>query len=291
MTPGTGASSARATGWLEVADGVLQRRYEPLDISVCLVLGSDEMLVVDTRCNPREGAQVRRDAARVSTLPVRHVVNTHAHYDHTFGNAAFAATATIYGHHRVPAHLAEHEGPRLAAWRTDPAAQPQHAWADVEIVAPDVLLQEPVTLDVGGRTVRLVPLAPGHTDTDVVVHVPDAATWIVGDVVEESGPPMYGSGSFPFGWPDVLDALAAQMGDGDVVVPGHGAVVDRAFVRAQARTLRQVADGVRAGVLAGRPYEEIVERVCAQAGLPPEIVGPAVRRGATLLAAEGQATG
>ena len=136
-----------------------------------------------------------------------------------------------------------------------------------------------------------MPLAPGHTDTDLVVHVPDAATWIVGDVVEESGPPMYGSGSFPFGWPDVLDGLAAQLRASDVVVPGHGAVVDRAFVRAQARTLRHVAEGIRDGVRAGTPHEVVIDRVCARTGLPREIVGPAVARGAALLAASGQATG
>ena len=279
------------TGWVEVADRVLHRRYEPLDVSICLVLGRAGLLVVDTRCNPHEGAQVLHDVAEVSALPVRHVVNTHAHYDHTFGNAAFAATATIYGHHRVPAHFAEHEGPRLAAWRADPAAQPHHAWADVELVPPHVLLHDEMRLDLGDRLVRLVPLAPGHTDTDVVVHVPDAATWIVGDVVEESGPPMYGSGSFPFGWPDVLDVLAAQVGAHDVVIPGHGAAVDRAFVRTQARTLRVVADEIREAVLAGTPHEATIDRVCARTRLPREIVGPAVARGQALLATDGQATG
>lgn len=270
-------------GWSEVADRVLQRRYEPLDVSVCLVVGDDELLLVDTRCNPREGAEILDDVRTVSTLPVRHVVNTHAHYDHTFGNAAFAATARIYGHHRVPAHLAEHEGPRLEAWRSDPAAQPQHAWHDVELVAPHVPVHAPLTVDLGGQAVHLLPLGPGHTDTDLVVHVPDASTWIVGDVVEESGPPMYGSGSYPFGWPGILAELAARIGASDVVVPGHGAVVDRAFVLAQAATLGAVAAGVREGVRAGTSHEEIVRRVCASTGYPPEIIGPAVRRGASQL--------
>ncbi|MEP7764654.1 MBL fold metallo-hydrolase [Sanguibacter sp. 25GB23B1] len=271
------------SGWSEVADGVLQRRYEPLDVSVCLVVGADELLLVDTRCNPREGAEIRRDVVEVSPLPLRHVVNTHAHYDHTFGNQAFATTARIYGHHRIPAHFEEHEGPRLDAWRADPAAQPHHAWHDVELVAPQVLVHDPVTVDLGGRAVHLLPLGPGHTDTDLVVHVPDASTWIVGDVVEESGPPMYGSGSHPFGWPGVLDDLAARIGPTDVVVPGHGAVVDRAFVLAQAATLGAVATGLRDGILAGTAHDEIVRLLCVTTGYPPEIIGPAVTRGACQL--------
>lgn len=269
--------------WVEVARGVFQRRYDPLDVSVCVVVGRDEVLVVDTRCNPREGAEILRDVTEISRLPVRHVVNTHAHYDHTFGNAAFAPTARIYGHHRLPAHLTEHEGPRLAAWRADPEAQPQHRWDDVELVAPHVLLHEPLTLVVGGVDVRLVPLAPGHTDTDVVVHVPGSGVWIVGDVVEESGPPMYGSGSFPLGWPGVLHQLAAQIDPDDVVVPGHGAAVDRAFVLDQARSLASVAAGIREGVRAGTPHEDIVRALCERTGYPPEILGPAVARGASQL--------
>jgi glyoxylase-like metal-dependent hydrolase (beta-lactamase superfamily II) len=52
--------------------------------------------------------------------------------------------------------------------------------------------RRPPAATVGQRAVNLLPLGPGHTDTDLLVHVPDARTWIVGDVVEASGPPVYG---------------------------------------------------------------------------------------------------
>lgn len=77
--------------WTEVADGVFHRRYDPLDISVCLVRGTDGLLLVDTRRNPREAEETAADAALVSDQPLRWVVNTHAHYDHTFGTQRFAA--------------------------------------------------------------------------------------------------------------------------------------------------------------------------------------------------------
>jgi glyoxylase-like metal-dependent hydrolase (beta-lactamase superfamily II) len=94
--------------------------------------------------------------------------------------------------------------------------------------------------------VELRPQVPAHTDTDLVAFVPGERVWIVGDLVEESGPVMYGSGSFPLGWPDVLDALVAEMEPGDLVVPGHGRVVDREFVARQAGELRVIADRFRA---------------------------------------------
>ena len=51
---------------------------------------------------------------------------------------------------------------------------------------------------------RAHPALPGHTDTDLVVHVPDADTWVVGDVIEASGSPMFGSGCYPLEFPGSL---------------------------------------------------------------------------------------
>ena len=104
--------------WTEVADRVYVRRYNPLDISVTLIGGDDGFLLVDTRCNPREADEITTDAATLASGRITRVVNTHAHYDHTFGNQRFADTAVLYGHHLVPRHFAEFEGPRLEAWKS-----------------------------------------------------------------------------------------------------------------------------------------------------------------------------
>ncbi|KQO99546.1 MBL fold metallo-hydrolase [Leifsonia sp. Leaf264] len=271
--------------WNEIADGLLVARYEPLDISVTVVRGSNGLLLVDTRCNPREAAEVAADVAALGIGDIRWVVDTHAHYDHTFGNQVFAEAATIIGHSGIPAHFAEFEGPRLAAWAADPAAAPQYDWTDVVLTPPHVLVVDEHLLDLGDRTVRIIALGAGHTDTDVVVHVPDASAWIVGDVIEESGPPMYGSGSFPLHWPQVLADLAARMGEHDLVVPGHGAVVDPAFVHEQAHRLGAIADAITVGFAHREPVEYVAERAAGAARMPLEMVEPAVIRGYTQLAA------
>ncbi len=225
--------------WAEIADGVWQARYQPLDVSVCLVRGPGGLLLVDTRCNPREAAEIVSDvralAPRLGPGVIRWVANTHAHYDHTFGNQLFARSATIYGHRRIAAHFDEYEGPQLARW----AAEAPQDWADVVLTPPHVTVDGTLELDLGGRTVRLITLPPGHTGTDMIVHVPDAGCWIVGDVVEESGPPQFGADSDPLGWPRALHALAGMIGENDRVVPGHGRVVGLAYVLAQSRLLGQ----------------------------------------------------
>lgn len=272
------------SAWNEVSDRVYHRRYDPLDISVSVVAGDHGLLLVDTRCNPREADEIRADVAELGSLPIRWVANTHAHYDHSFGNQQFA-DAEIFGHHLIPRHFAEYEQPRLAAWTANPAAQPQYDWQGVRLTPPTTLVSSVEELDLGNRRVRLHPLPPGHTDTDLVVEIPDAATWLVGDVLEQSGPPMYGSGSFPLDWPDVLDTLAGSISLGDILVPGHGHPVDLGFLLDQAAVLRIVANGIRSSFDQSEPVESASERVASASRLPLEIVESAVLRGYTLLAA------
>jgi glyoxylase-like metal-dependent hydrolase (beta-lactamase superfamily II) len=213
---------------------------------------------------------------------VRWVVNTHAHFDHTFGNARFGpcsdVAAAIYGHERVPAHLDEFERPMLAGWvETDEARAAE--WRDVVITPPTVLVRESATLELGDRAVELVHLGRGHTDNDLLVHVSDAGAWLVGDVLEESGPPMYGSGSFPLDWPTTVARLRARLVERDVLVPGHGETVDDAFAAAQQAELQAVADLVRELYLAGVPAELGVAEGGDRWPFPTEGMSGAVRDG------------
>ncbi|ANJ27293.1 MBL fold metallo-hydrolase [Agromyces aureus] len=247
--------------WTTVAEGVHQRRGGPFDLSVVVVEGADGLLVVDAGGDPVEGAEILDDVRSRFDRPVLGLVNTHAHFDHTFGNQAFRTgvpDVAIHGHALIAAHFARYEGPRLAAWRIDPSREPARAWADVELMPPTHPLDEPVDLDLGARIVRLLPQSPAHSDTDLVLFVPDARVWVLGDLVEESGPPMYGSGSYPLTWPDVLDELVAGMQDGDLVIPGHGAVVDRAFVARQSGELRVIAERLAAAHALGVPTDGVL---------------------------------
>lgn len=234
--------------WTEVADGVFQGRYQPLDISVCVVRGSDGLLLVDTRASHREADEIRSDLRTFGERSVSWVVNTHAHFDHCFGNHRFGPDsdlgAPIYGHQRMPAHLAEYEVPMLAEWiaaRVEPAAD----WREVVITPPTELVGDRAALDLGDRRIELVHLGRGHTDNDLLVHVPDATTWLAGDLVEESGPPMYGSGCFPLDWPDTVATLRRRLTGGTTLVPGHGAPVGPAFVAEQHAALDVVAGLIR----------------------------------------------
>jgi glyoxylase-like metal-dependent hydrolase (beta-lactamase superfamily II) len=250
-------------GWDEIATGVFQRRYDPLDVSICVIRGSDGLAVVDTRSSPRQANEIRADLRELGNSPVRCVVNTHAHFDHIFGNQSFGANsdinAPIYGHVRVPAHLEAYERPLLANLIAR-GEGPVEEWRAVVITPPTVLVGERHALDLGDRTVDLLHLGRGHTDNDLMLHIPDAAAWLLGDLIEESGAPYYGPESFPLEWPVTVAHLLVLLDAGDVLIPGHGSPVDQAFVEAQHGQLAEVANLIRdlhdAGVPVSRAADE-----------------------------------
>jgi glyoxylase-like metal-dependent hydrolase (beta-lactamase superfamily II) len=220
-------------GWEEVGRGVFCRRYEPWDVTVGAIVGRDGLLVVDTRATPSQAGELLDDLGSLDPRPPAWVVNTHAHFDHSFGNSRFAeAGVEIWGHRSVPTALAagRHEAPDDAEHR------------EVSIAPPDHLVSSRACVDLGDRTVELHHLGRAHTDGDLVVWVPDAGVLFTGDLIEESGPSAYGADSFPLDWPDALRRLVDwERGEDLRFVPGHGAVVDREFVERQRRDVAAVA--------------------------------------------------
>lgn len=278
--------------WQEIADGVWQGRYAPLDVTVAVVAAGEATLVVDTRGGPDQGAELAADLAALGVPAVTHVVNTHAHGDHCFGNAAFAERARLWGHRGCATALAgdageaqrrhlrealagdaaparaEGEGARGGGTATAADADAARA----EIVAPDHVVDELAELDVGGRRVVLRWLGRGHTSHDLVVDVPDAAVVIAGDLIEESGPPAFADAD-PVAWPETIDRLRAL--GRRVIVPGHGAAVGPLFVADQQADLAEVAELVRQVDRGTLRAEQAVRR----APLPEDAIRAALARG------------
>lgn len=282
--------------WNEIEPDVFWRRYPQDDITVTVIRGTRGLLLVDTGSSPSDAARIQSDVEHLGEL--RCVVNTHAHYDHTFGNQRFTAGSSsgvpIYGHHLLPAHLEEYEGPRLAAWRADPSSEPFRDWEEVVLTPPTHLVHERSWIELGDCAVELIPLDPGHTDGDLVIRVPargeaSGGTWIVGDVMEEPGPPMYGSGCFPMRWPRTLSALLDEIGESDVILPGHGRPITRAFGLAQLAVLEATAARIDQHYRAGHDVEHALS-LADEWAYPPAALQLAVQRGYRELNDEGDLT-
>lgn len=230
--------------WRELAPGVFVRRHPDLELNCGLVVGDRRALVIDTRSTTARGEELAAAVREVTALePV--VVNTHAHYDHCFGNAAFR-DSQIYAHAGAADDLratAEHQRAQVVAHlvstsRPELAEQLLHT----EIVVPFYLIESDTEIDLGGRTAHLLYGGRAHTDHDLAVAVPDAGVVYWGDMVEQGADPAM-EDAFPLDWASTVSALLnrPQVQAAQIAVPGHGDVVDPDFVMTQVELLADLA--------------------------------------------------
>ncbi|WP_406267766.1 MBL fold metallo-hydrolase [Streptomyces sp. NBC_00191] len=225
-------------GWERLADGVGRRRLPGWDATSGLIAGEDGVLLYDTGSTLREGAELRAQAqALLGGRRVTHIALSHPHFDHVLGTAAFSG-AEVYGAVGIAELMRrERDEIRDSAIRHGVTEADATEAADV-LVAPHHLVFGEWTLDLGGRQVLLANIGPGHSGHDLAVLVPGSPEVVFcGDLVEESGEPQAGPDAIPSRWPAALDRLLSLGGEEAVYVPGHGAVVDAAFVRAQRELL------------------------------------------------------
>ncbi|MFI6736338.1 MBL fold metallo-hydrolase [Nonomuraea sp. NPDC050451] len=199
----------------EVADGV--HAYVQPDGGWCVsnaaVLTGGGTVLIDTAATEARARGLRTAVEALTPEPVRLLVNTHHHGDHTFGNGLFPE-ATIVAHELARAEMAAKGGALRAVW-------PQVDWGDVPPALPDVTFADRLTLRLADRTVELLHVGPAHTTNDVVAWLPDSRVLVAGDVVL--------SGCTPFVLMGSLDGSLAAVRrlrslEPAVVVCGHGPV-------------------------------------------------------------------
>jgi cyclase len=215
------------------------------------IIGSRDVLVVDTGTTPAAARAFIEDLKLVTTKPVRYVVNTHFHYDHTDGNQVYAGKADIIAHdyvkqaiqtldvlHREPYQTSQlvnvprriDDLKRQIAGAKDAAGRQMlqqqlkvtqegfEQLKELKPTPPNVTYSTRKVLDLGGREVQLLFLGRGHTNGDTVVFLPKEKIVATGDLMESQIAYM-GDAQFAE-WLTTLDALKRL--DFDTDLPGHG---------------------------------------------------------------------
>jgi cyclase len=208
------------------------------------LVGQRGVVSVDACSTERRTRAYLRAVGAVTTQPVRTVVNTHHHGDHTFGNYLFAG-ATIVGH--------EATRTSVQAWGKpwDAPVWTPVEWGDIELEPPFLTYQDGVTLWVDDLRCEVTHVGTAaHTTNDSIVWVPERSVLFSGDLLFNGGTPFLLQGSIA-GSVKVLEEVVKPLG-AETIVPGHGPVAGPQVIDEVLSYLRFVQDTARAAKAAGR---------------------------------------
>ncbi len=208
--------------------------------NIGLLVADDGVLMVDDQFLPLAG-KIEAAIATVSDAPLKYVLNTHHHGDHTGSNEHFGAHATIVAHENVRARLSGGEGKPAAA-------------------LPVITFGHDATVHFGGEDISLLHHGPGHTDGDSVIRFSHANVVHMGD--------LFFNGRFPYvdlnsggsidGYLAAVSAVADSVDDGTHIIPGHGALATKADLLSYRDMIRETVSLVREAKSAGQNIGDIL---------------------------------
>jgi len=208
--------------------------------------GEDGILIVDDKFEKDVDA-IRAHLKDINPGPLKFVLNTHFHGDHTGGNAAFGGEAVIIAHENVRVRLAAEEQPAAAL--------------------PVVTYADKVSVHFNGETIDLIHFPAGHTDTDSVVFFRGSNVVHLGDLMFTGRFPfidLNGGGSVQ-GYLDNIEKLLAIIPDDARLIPGHGPLATKADLQALHTMIAACYASVKEQVAAGKTIQDIQEK-----GVPAE---------------------
>jgi cyclase len=218
--------------------------------TIGVLVGPEGIFMVDSQFAPLS-QKIAAAIHQISNQPIRFMVNTHVHGDHTGGNENFAKMGvTIFSRDELRWRLAH----------PSPGANGAPGVAAPAAALPVVTYEGPVTIHMDGEDVHLVPILSAHTDGDTLVYFPSNDVLMTGDYFRSIQFPHIDrvNGGSLHGMLEGLGITIGMAGPNTKIIPGHGPMVDRAALIAHRDMILSIRNKVEAMVQQGKTVDEVL---------------------------------
>jgi cyclase len=216
--------------------------------NTAVLVADDGVLIVDTKF-AHPGRELAQLVESITSKPVKVIINTHYHSDHTHGNVNYPERSGVIAQRRTRRHMIKLD---RRFWEYEPG------WSFL----PEDLVDDEKDLEFGDEVIRVIHPGRGHTDGDVIVHFTRRGIVHTGDLFVHDRYPYIDlrAGGSGLEWPATLDAVLA-IPDVKQYIPGHGPVSSRADVERFQRYLRTLVTQVEEQAARGASLREVQRRV------------------------------
>ncbi|MBA01687.1 MAG: hypothetical protein CL752_04665 [Chloroflexi bacterium] len=174
---------------VEVSDGVFARLHEGLT-NAGIIVGDEGVMIIDSLRVPSFARALIEDVRKITSKPIKYVIDTHSHWDHSLGNEEFP-DATIIGHQNCRAEMLDIEAQEL--WMNKIVTS-KESWSEeartVTITPPAMTFNSKLSMYFGGRVIELRYFGRAHTSGDIFIFLPEDKLVFTGDVAQDSGVPF-----------------------------------------------------------------------------------------------------
>lgn len=223
--------------------------------NVAALITSEGVILVDDKFD-EDHAAIMEKLKSVTNQPVKYVFTTHYHSDHSGGNVKFLPIAEIISTRNTRTNILEHRQPGAPAG----------------MLPARLVFSEETSLFLGGKEVRARYFGRGHTNGDAVVYFPAEKTVHTGDLMAGASPLIdYNGGGSVVEWTKALDGAINQF-EFDTVIPGHGAVTNKAGLITYRNNVEKLRTRVAGLIREHKSQEEVGKVLTAEFGWQPNSV-------------------
>jgi len=211
--------------------------------NVAVYITDEGVILIDDKFD-RDHASIVDNVKSVTSQPIKYVINTHYHQDHSGGNEKFLPTAEIISTAMARTNILEH---KQSGNIQPPPVMPARVTFTTEL-----------DVNLGGKEVRAIYMGRGHTNGDAVIYFPALRVLHTGDLMAGTSPLIdYNGGGSVVEWTKTLDNALKL--DFDTVIPGHGAITDKAGLKTYRDNVEKLRNRVSGLVHEGKSQEEIAK--------------------------------